>query len=120
VEAARRVGEAGRLLTCGGSTAPRPPGPHLDRGAYAAVARSTKSETQNERASRDRALIAEALSWEDEVKMNAKKLWDAPDLVPALTYSDLLPTVEWLERVFRFRGAPAVAPVVARGWHDLD
>ena len=30
-------------------------------------------------------------------------LWNAPDIVPAITYSDLPRAIEWLERVFGFR-----------------
>lgn len=30
-------------------------------------------------------------------------LWNAPDIVPAITYSDVPRAVEWLERVFGFR-----------------
>lgn len=35
--------------------------------------------------------------------MATSDLWDAPDIVPALTVSDLPRAVEWLERVFGFR-----------------
>jgi uncharacterized glyoxalase superfamily protein PhnB len=31
------------------------------------------------------------------------KMWDAPDIVPSITYTDILCAVEWLERVFGFR-----------------
>jgi hypothetical protein len=30
-------------------------------------------------------------------------LWDAPDIVPSITYSDLPRAIEWFERVFEFR-----------------
>lgn len=30
-------------------------------------------------------------------------LWDAPDIVPAITYADLPRAIEWLGRVFGFR-----------------
>ena len=30
-------------------------------------------------------------------------MWEAPDLVPSITYSDLPRAIEWLERVFGFR-----------------
>ncbi|HWN11141.1 MAG TPA: VOC family protein [Pyrinomonadaceae bacterium] len=35
--------------------------------------------------------------------MATSKLWNAPDLVPSITYSDLPRAIEWLERVFGFR-----------------
>lgn len=35
--------------------------------------------------------------------MASSKFWNAPDIVPALTYSDLPRAIEWLERVFGFR-----------------
>jgi uncharacterized glyoxalase superfamily protein PhnB len=35
--------------------------------------------------------------------MASNELWNAPDIVPTLTYSDLPRAIEWLERVFRFR-----------------
>ena len=31
------------------------------------------------------------------------RLWNSPDVVPELTYSDLPRAIEWLERVFGFR-----------------
>src|SRR4029450_2976118 len=31
------------------------------------------------------------------------KMWDAPDIVPSITYTDIPCAVEWLERVFGFR-----------------
>jgi hypothetical protein len=31
------------------------------------------------------------------------KLWEAPDVVPAITYSDVPRAIEWLERVFGFQ-----------------
>ncbi len=35
--------------------------------------------------------------------MTTSDLWNAPDIVPAITYSDLPRAIEWLERVFGFR-----------------
>jgi len=35
--------------------------------------------------------------------MASSDLWNAPDIVPALTYSDSPRAVEWFERVFGFR-----------------
>jgi uncharacterized glyoxalase superfamily protein PhnB len=35
--------------------------------------------------------------------MADRKMWEAPDIVPAITYSDVPCAVEWLERVFGFR-----------------
>src|SRR3954447_9668488 len=35
--------------------------------------------------------------------MASSDFWNAPDIVPALTYSDLPRAIEWLERVFGFR-----------------
>jgi uncharacterized glyoxalase superfamily protein PhnB len=35
--------------------------------------------------------------------MTKEDLWNSPDIVPALRYSDLVKTVEWFERVFGFR-----------------
>ena len=34
--------------------------------------------------------------------MATVNLWNAPDIVPAITYSDVPRAVEWLERVFGF------------------
>jgi uncharacterized glyoxalase superfamily protein PhnB len=34
------------------------------------------------------------------------KVWDPPDIVPAITYTDISRAVEWLERVFGFRERP--------------
>jgi uncharacterized glyoxalase superfamily protein PhnB len=31
------------------------------------------------------------------------KMWNAPDIVPSITYSDVPRSVEWLQRVFGFR-----------------
>ena len=31
------------------------------------------------------------------------EIWDAPDIVPSITYADLPRAIEWLERVFGFR-----------------
>lgn len=38
--------------------------------------------------------------------MPVSELWNAPDIVPAITYSDLPRAIEWLERVFGFRERP--------------
>jgi uncharacterized glyoxalase superfamily protein PhnB len=35
--------------------------------------------------------------------MATSDFWNAPDIVPAITYSDLPRAMEWLERVFGFR-----------------
>jgi PhnB protein len=35
--------------------------------------------------------------------MADSKMWDAPDIVPAITYSDVPRAVEWFQRVFGFR-----------------
>ena len=35
--------------------------------------------------------------------MARKERWDAPDIVPTITYSDLPRAIEWLTRVFGFR-----------------
>lgn len=35
--------------------------------------------------------------------MGTKHLWNAPDIVPSLTFSDLPGAVVWFERVFGFR-----------------
>jgi uncharacterized glyoxalase superfamily protein PhnB len=34
--------------------------------------------------------------------MASDELWDAPDIVPSIMYTDLLRAIEWLERVFGF------------------
>ena len=35
--------------------------------------------------------------------MTNKEMWNAPDIVPTITYSDLPRAVEWFQRVFGFR-----------------
>ena len=35
--------------------------------------------------------------------MTNNEMWNAPDIVPSITYSDLPRAVEWLQRVFGFR-----------------
>lgn len=35
--------------------------------------------------------------------MANNEMWDAPDIVPSICYSDLTGAVEWLKRVFGFR-----------------
>ena len=35
--------------------------------------------------------------------MTTKELWDAPDIVPSIMYTDPPRAIEWLERVFGFR-----------------
>lgn len=35
--------------------------------------------------------------------MATNELWNAPDIVPSITYSDLPSAIEWFERVFAFR-----------------
>lgn len=35
--------------------------------------------------------------------MARNKMWDAPDIVPTITYTDLDHAIEWLQRVFGFR-----------------
>lgn len=35
--------------------------------------------------------------------MATSDLWNTPDIVPAITYSDLPRAIEWLERIFGFR-----------------
>jgi hypothetical protein len=35
--------------------------------------------------------------------MPTKELWNMPDMVPAITYSDLPRAIEWFDRVFGFR-----------------
>lgn len=35
--------------------------------------------------------------------MAREELWDAPEIVPSITYADLPRAIEWLERVFGFR-----------------
>ena len=35
--------------------------------------------------------------------MAGNEMWDAPDIVPKLTYTDLARATEWLQRVFGFR-----------------
>jgi uncharacterized glyoxalase superfamily protein PhnB len=37
------------------------------------------------------------------VEMATSDFWNAPDVVPVITYSDLPRAIEWLERVFDFR-----------------
>ena len=32
-----------------------------------------------------------------------EEMWDAPDIVPSITYADVPRAIEWLERVFGFR-----------------
>lgn len=41
--------------------------------------------------------------------MANNEMWDAPDIVPSITYADVPRAIEWLERVFGFRGATHVA-----------
>ena len=40
---------------------------------------------------------------EAEARMASSRMWDAPDIVPSITYSDVPRAVDWLERVFGFR-----------------
>lgn len=35
--------------------------------------------------------------------MASNEMWDAPDIVPSITYADLPRAIEWLVRVFGFR-----------------
>ncbi len=35
--------------------------------------------------------------------MASNAMWDAPDVVPSITYADLPRAIEWLQRVFGFR-----------------
>jgi len=35
--------------------------------------------------------------------MAHNEMWDAPDIVPTITYSNLPRAVEWFQRVFGFR-----------------
>ena len=35
--------------------------------------------------------------------MTTSDVWNAPDIVPAITYADLPRAIEWFERVFGFR-----------------
>ena len=35
--------------------------------------------------------------------MARNKMWEAPDIVPTITYTDLARAIEWLQRVFGFR-----------------
>ena len=35
--------------------------------------------------------------------MAKNKMWDAPDIVPTVTYADFDRAIEWLQRVFGFR-----------------
>ncbi|MGH9842977.1 MAG: VOC family protein [Blastocatellia bacterium] len=35
--------------------------------------------------------------------MSKEELWDAPHIVPSITYTDLPRAIEWLQRVFGFR-----------------
>lgn len=35
--------------------------------------------------------------------MANNEMWDAPDIVPSITYADMPRAIEWLERVFGFR-----------------
>lgn len=35
--------------------------------------------------------------------MSNNEMWDAPDIVPSITYTDVPRAVEWLERVFGFQ-----------------
>lgn len=35
--------------------------------------------------------------------MGTDEMWDAPDIVPSLTYADLPRAIEWLQSVFGFR-----------------
>jgi len=35
--------------------------------------------------------------------LSKKEFWDAPDIVPSITYADLPRAIEWLQRVFGFR-----------------
>lgn len=35
--------------------------------------------------------------------MATNEMWDAPDIVPSITYTDIPRAIEWLERVFGFR-----------------
>jgi uncharacterized glyoxalase superfamily protein PhnB len=35
--------------------------------------------------------------------MSSDELWQAPDIVPSITYTDLGRAIEWFERVFGFR-----------------
>ena len=52
--------------------------------------------------------------------MASQEMWDAPDIVPSITYADIPRAIEWLERVFGFRGARTGAADVAGRWYDLD
>ena len=35
--------------------------------------------------------------------MTSKEFWNAPDIVPSITYTDLPGAIEWLQRVFGFQ-----------------
>jgi uncharacterized glyoxalase superfamily protein PhnB len=35
--------------------------------------------------------------------MSNNEMWNAPDIVPSITYTDVSRAIEWLERVFGFR-----------------
>ncbi|MGH9323410.1 MAG: VOC family protein [Vicinamibacteria bacterium] len=35
--------------------------------------------------------------------MASNEMWDAPDIVPSITFADVPRAIEWLERVFGFR-----------------
>ncbi|MDQ3809523.1 MAG: VOC family protein [Chloroflexota bacterium] len=50
------------------------------------------------------------------------EMWDAPDIVPSITYRDLPRALEWLERVFGFRervDARLTWPGGAMAWMEV-
>jgi uncharacterized glyoxalase superfamily protein PhnB len=54
--------------------------------------------------------------------MANNQLWDAPDIVPSIMYTDLPRAIEWLERVFGFRERSAARltwPGGAMTWIEI-
>lgn len=54
--------------------------------------------------------------------MTGNEMWNAPDIVPTLTYTDLTRAIEWLQRVFRFRereGARLSWPGGGMTWFEV-
>lgn len=50
------------------------------------------------------------------------EMWDTPDIVPEITYTDLARAIEWIQRVFGFRErveARLTWPGGGRTWFEV-
>jgi len=54
--------------------------------------------------------------------MANNEMWDAPDIVPSITYADIPRAIEWFERVFGFRERAAARlkwPGGGKTWFEV-